>query len=158
MRSWQSIATEAMVSGTIASLLSALMLAACGRVERGSAAAPNSAPSQWIRGEHAAYERRPALRHTALGYCVHHSMSVFWAAIHEACFDRRRGSRSVPRDLRDGVLTAALACLVDYTVTPRRFRPGFEKHLGKRSLLLVYAAFGAGLAIPRLVAQATFRA
>jgi hypothetical protein len=41
---------------------------------------------------------------------------------------------------------ATLACVVDCTVTPPRLTPGYEKRLSRRSLALVYLAFGAGLA------------
>jgi hypothetical protein len=36
---------------------------------------------------------------------------------------------------------------VDYRLTPRRFMPGYERRLSRRSLGAVYAAFGAGLAL-----------
>lgn len=42
--------------------------------------------------------------------------------------------------------TTALACFTDYQLTPPRLRPGFEQRLSRRSLLLVYGAFGIGLA------------
>jgi hypothetical protein len=32
-------------------------------------------------------------------------------------------------------------------VTPRRFRPGFEKHVNRKGMIAVYTAFPAGLAI-----------
>jgi hypothetical protein len=50
----------------------------------------------------------------------------------------------------DAALVAGLACLVDYTITPPRFTPGFEKRLSKPALAAVYAAFGAGLAAAAL--------
>jgi hypothetical protein len=46
--------------------------------------------------------------------------------------------------------TAAFALLVDYKLTPSRFKPGFEKHLSRPSIALVYAAFGIGLAAREL--------
>jgi hypothetical protein len=41
--------------------------------------------------------------------------------------------------------TAAVACFVDYRVARGRFQPGFEKHLDRGSLTLVYASFALGL-------------
>jgi hypothetical protein len=40
---------------------------------------------------------------------------------------------------------ATLANIVDYKLTPKRLTPGFEKHLSRGSLALVYTAFGLGL-------------
>jgi hypothetical protein len=41
---------------------------------------------------------------------------------------------------------SAVACFTDYQLTPPRLRPGFEERLSRTSLLMVYLAFGAGLA------------
>jgi hypothetical protein len=51
-------------------------------------------------------------------------------------------------------ISASLACLVDYTCTPPRFRPGFEKRLSLPSLALAYIAFAAGLAGAALIRPA----
>ena len=40
---------------------------------------------------------------------------------------------------------ATIANIVDYKLTPKRLTPGFEKHLSRGSLALVYTAFGLGL-------------
>ena len=37
----------------------------------------------------------------------------------------------------------------DYTVTPRRFTPGWELVLSKRSMALVYGAMAAGFWVTR---------
>ena len=34
--------------------------------------------------------------------------------------------------------------VVDYYLTPRRFRPGFRKHVRTRSMFAIYGAFGFG--------------
>ena len=135
-----------MESGTVASLTSTAALTLLGWLEERRPAAPNNGPSQWIWGEAEAYEKRPTLRHTLVGYGVHQATSVFWAMVHVKVF----GASDVPsirgETLVKGLITAGLALLVDYTITPRRFRPGFDKHLSKPSVAIVYAAFGFGLA------------
>lgn len=40
---------------------------------------------------------------------------------------------------------ATLAYLVDYHVVPRRLSPGFERHIGKRGMLLTYSSIALGL-------------
>jgi hypothetical protein len=146
MASWKAAFGRALITGTTASVLSAAMLAICGRIERGTAAGPNNGPSQWIWGEHAAYERRATLRNTAVGYAIHHLMSIGWATLHEKHAVDPTAGKSLARRLAECAATSAFACFVDYRIAPRRLRPGFEKQLGKTSLFLVYAAFAVGLA------------
>lgn len=138
---------RALVSGATASAASTAVLAVAGRVENGRAAAPTNATSHWLWGEHATHVDRPTLRHTLVGYAIHHAASVFWALFYER---RRRRGESAGRVVTDAAVVAGLACLVDYTVTPPRFTPGFEKRLSKPALVAVYAAFGAGLAAAAL--------
>jgi hypothetical protein len=153
----QSVARSALVCGTSASLLSAAALALCSKLEEGHAAGGINGPSQWLWGEAEAYTKRATLRHTAAGYTIHHLTSIFWAGLHELAFGRRHpGQRrkSVPRLLAEAAATTATAYVVDYHLTPRRFQPGFEKHMGGLSMVAVYAAFGAGLAGAAIVREA----
>ena len=124
-------------SGTAASIASALVLALAGRREVGSAATPLNGPSQWVWGRHAPYQDGFDVRHTVVGYGIHHLASLFWAAFYE----RTRGG------LPAAIATSAVACVVDYRCTPQRFTPGFEKRLSRLALLATYAAFAAGLAL-----------
>jgi hypothetical protein len=50
-------------------------------------------------------------------------------------------------------VVAAIANVVDFKLTPQRLTPGFEKHLSKRSLAIVYVSFAAGLAAAAYVRQ-----
>ena len=50
------------------------------------------------------------------------------------------------------VTAAAVACFVDYRLTPRRLTPGFEHRLSSKALLAVYACFAVGLAIGSMAA------
>jgi hypothetical protein len=50
-------------------------------------------------------------------------------------------------------MASAIACAVDYTSTPKRLTPGFEHHLSKGSMGLVYACFALGLAAGCLLAN-----
>jgi hypothetical protein len=50
-------------------------------------------------------------------------------------------------------ITTAIAYAVDFYLIPKRFTPGFENRLSKKSLLLVYGIFALGLAIPALLAR-----
>lgn len=87
------------------------------------------------------------MRHTLLGYAIHHAMAIFWALPFEAVLARARPAAARRYRLAAALATAGIACFVDYRLTPRRLRPGFEKQLGRGSLALVYLAFGIGLGL-----------
>lgn len=116
------------------------------QTRRGSAAGPLNGPSQWLWGEKEAYTRQATLRHTAVGYTIHHVTSVGWATLHERAFGMTASPKSTGRHCVEAAATTAVAYYVDYHLTPSRFRPGFKKHLGPLSILLVYASFAGGLA------------
>jgi hypothetical protein len=143
--SWPSAARRALVSGSIASLLSTATLAACARLENRRVSGPINGPSQWLWGRHAAHARRPSVRHTLLGHAVHHVCACGWALLHER-FLRGSNDPASGRIVK-AAATAAVASFVDYRVVPKRFQPGFDVHLSKPSLFAAYAAFAVGLAI-----------
>jgi hypothetical protein len=137
-------ARRALVSGSVASVLSTAALAACGRLENDDASGPVNGPSQWLWGRWAARVRGPSVRHTLLGHAVHHVCACGWALLYERWVARDEPLHTHKR-LAKAAATAALASFVDYQVAPKRLRPGFEMQLTKPSLLVVYAAFAVGL-------------
>lgn len=131
------------VSGTIAAVLSSVVVAACSACEASTAFAGVNATSQWLWGQRAKRHVRPSWRYTAVGYLVHHASSLWWAGVYEGWNLRRPAPAIVSAARAAAVATAA--GMVDYTITPKRFRPGFERHISRPSIALVYAAFGLGL-------------
>jgi hypothetical protein len=144
-----STVAAAALSGSAASAASSAVLALAGSVENDSAAAPTNATSHWLWGREAYRKNGFSLRHTLAGYAIHHSMSVFWALVYEAVLGPQR-LKPVGSVVGNAVLVSAAACLIDYTVTPKRLTPGFEARLSRKSMALVYAAFAAGLAAATL--------
>ena len=142
-----------LVAGTLASLASTAALMLCGRREAGSMVAPTNATSHWLWGDQAFEVRRPTLKHTALGYATHHASAIFWALIYGWLHASRHPAQSAPAALASAGAATALACAVDYTIVPHRLMPGFEHHLSKRSLGVVYGLFAVGLAAGCLLAQ-----
>jgi hypothetical protein len=139
-------ARRALVSGASASVCSAVALSVCSRIEEGSFAGGLNGPSQWLWGEAEAYTREASVRHTAAGYGIHHATSVFWATLYERAFGEP-GERKTPlRRCAEAALSSVGAYVVDYYLTPRRLRPGFEKHVSAPSMFAVYGAFAFGLA------------
>jgi hypothetical protein len=147
---WRRAGRAALVSGSAASACSAVALAIGGAREEGSAAGPLNGPSQWAWGAREARTTEVTLRHTLLGYSIHHLSSLFWATLHERAFPARESPQHAMRAAAQAIVTAALAYVVDYHVVPRRLRPGFRKHVGPVSIFVSYAAFATGLALARV--------
>ncbi|MCE7031494.1 hypothetical protein LY625_02450 [Lysobacter sp. GX 14042] len=133
-------AARVMAGGSIASMLSIIVAGVLARRRTGSLASAPNATSHWIWGERAGRRHQVTLRHTALGYAIHHASSMWWACFHEAGLDRTR----VPAWVLAPAM-GAVALVVDYTVVPRRLTPGFDRHLSRTALVSVYVAFSAGL-------------
>jgi hypothetical protein len=142
-------------------VLSAVALAVCSKLEEGSAAGALNGPSQWIWGEREAHTRRATLRHTLVGYLIHHGTSIMWALGYEHVFGRgrERALDRVPASqiVAEAAGTAIVAYCVDYYFTPRRLRPGFKKHLGPAGIFAGYAAFALGLALTTLARRRAIR-
>lgn len=142
-------ALRAMVTGSVASVASTLALALLGQRKMGKPAAMTNATSHWLWGDSAFEAYEPSLKHTAIGYVTHHASAIFWATLLESLLKRRAPT---PTEVAGkAALTTAIAATVDYGLTPPRLRPGFERHLSRGSLALVFAVFGAGLAAGALL-------
>jgi hypothetical protein len=146
MNDWKKTLEEGLLSGTIAALLSAGVLAIAGRREAGSAVAPTNAESHWLWGDESLREDRPTLKHTLTGAVTHHLSSIFWATLYAAIAGRGR-KRSVGEALAGGVATSVTAAVVDYGLMPKRLTPGFEHRVSKTSTAAALGAIGVGVAI-----------
>jgi hypothetical protein len=84
-------------------------------------------------------------RNTAVGFAIHTAASIWWAAFFEGLLGRhaRRGGGAA---IVAGAAMAAVAYAVDYAVVGKRFQPGFERYLSRRSMFAVYAALALGFA------------
>lgn len=153
MKNWQEAIRDGTISGGVASLVSTAVLGRRGERENGTPYAPTNAISHWFWGDRAARHDEPSARYTALGYAIHHASSTLWAVLYEKWFGEAAEHGKIGRALAGGAAVAGLACFVDYKLTPQRLQPGFEKRLSTPSLFLVYAAFGAGLALRGLAAS-----
>ena len=138
---------QALVSGAVASVLSTAVLALCGQIENRRPAGPINGPSQWVYGRRAARVRQPSLRHTLTGFLVHHAMATGWAFLHERAFGEHKAQQPFSKRLSRAAVTASAANIVDFQLTPKRLRPGFETQLSRKSLFAVYATFAIGLAL-----------
>lgn len=143
---WKPVLSQGAVAGSLAALASTVALAMAGRRQAGSAAAPINAVSHWYWGDEAFQHKEADLSHTVVGYLTHHGAAVFWASLYAAVAHDQAQTRTVQGVLKGALATSALACFVDYRLTPKRLVPGYEQHLSRRALAGVYAAFAMGLA------------
>ena len=143
------ILSRAIVSGSVASVTSTLALAAVALAEGKGAAQPLNATSHWLNGDGAAKISGADAGHTLVGLGTHCTATVFWALFFEAWL-AARPTRNPAVVVGRAAAIAALAAAVDYTITPKRFTPGWELVLSKRAMALVYAAMAAGFAAAAL--------
>jgi len=150
VKTWTEAVGAGAASGSWAAVISAGALAVCAALEGSRPLSPLNGPSQWVWGQRAARRTRVTVRHTALGYVIHHASAVMWAVLHEKMHGAVRARTSIQAELARAGATTAIAAFVDYGLTPRRFQPGFDKHLSPVSIAAVYAAFALGLAAARM--------
>jgi hypothetical protein len=143
---WKSVWKQGLVAGSLGSAASTLALVAAGRREARSGFAPVNAVSHWYWGDRAFHRPKANLRHTAMGYLTHHGASVFWATAYAAATRGSETARSLPGIALGAAATSAIACFVDYRLTPKRLTPGFEHEISRPSMAGVYAAMAVGLA------------
>jgi hypothetical protein len=153
MEPWKTALQRGLVGGATSSLLSTAALAALGKREAGSAYAPTNAVSHWIYGDKATRHHGPSARYTLPGYLIHHGSAMFWAVIFERLCGGLLDRKNTALTLGVGTAASAVACFVDYQLTPDRLKPGYERHLSRPSLAVVYGAFGVGLAIGAMASR-----
>lgn len=148
---WVPALKEGLVAGSLASLLSTAVLAGAGRRETGSAFAPINAVSHWVWGDEALRVDAPTWRHTALGLLTNHAAAIFWAVLYAKFTQRTRWAGTLPGAVLGGIATSAAASAIDYTVVPKRLTPGYEHRLSTTSMVGVFGAIAAGIAIGSLL-------
>lgn len=151
---WKQALREGAVSGSVASVLSAAALVLEARREAGAPAAGLNAISHWIWDTPALHEDCASARHTMSGYLIHHAASIWWGTWHARLWGARPAAKRPVPALLGAAAASAIACAVDYRMTPERLTPGFEHRLSSRALFAVYAAFALGLALGSLAVPA----
>jgi hypothetical protein len=141
---WTRIGLSALVTGTVASVLSTGVLALLAKRENKSVFQPTNATSHWLHGDRAARRRGFDTAHTVVGYATHHASALFWALPFEMWL-ASRPRRNTGELFRDACAMSAIAAAIDYGVVPKRLTPGWELVLSKRSLAATYGAMALGL-------------
>ena len=151
-----TILRDGVISGGCATIGSTMALAAAARMENKAAVRPVNATSHWLNGDGAGVRESVDGIHTGVGFLTNAAASIFWAAFFEAWRVTREPAAPLPM-LRDALAMSAIAAAVDYGATPRRFTPGWELVLSRRSMALAYGGLAAGLAMGALLTQARRR-
>jgi hypothetical protein len=145
-----------LVTGGVAALLSGVTAALCGRMEGHGATRPINAISHIAWGGPPPADEGAAGENTAIGIGLHAGASVFWATFFEGVFGRAARQSRLAAWL-GGAAISASAFMTDYYLVSKRFRPGYEAYLSRRSLFAVYAALAAGFAIAARLTAPTDR-
>ncbi|MCQ4191423.1 hypothetical protein [Methylocystis suflitae] len=145
MEKLSRIGLSALVTGSVASVISTAALAALAKLEGRGALEPTNATSHWLWGRKSRGRRDVDVAHTAVGYATHHASAVFWALPFEAWL-AMQPPRSTFELIGDAAMMSGIAATVDYGVAPKRITPGWELALSDRSMVAAFAALAVGLA------------
>lgn len=144
-----TILFRALITGSIASAVSAAVLGLLAKAEGKDVVQPINATSHWLHGEDAGTVTAIDLEHTGTGYATHHAATVFWAALFEILQSASPGQQP-GKAIRNAALVSTIAAIVDYGFVPKRLTPGWEGPLPIRS---VAGGMAFGLAIGGLVSR-----
>lgn len=146
MDNWKTAVAKGMAPGALASVASTVALALCSKKESGHMFAGANAISHWLWGDKAFRRNAPTWKYTLVGYGIHHASSWLWGGLFEQAAGKVLARKSPGATLAASAAATAVACFVDYQLTPKRLRPGFEQRVSRGALALVYGAFALGLA------------
>ena len=144
MRKWSRIGLSALVTGSVASVISTAALATLAKLEGKGALEPTNATSHWLWGRRSRGWRHADVEHTVVGYATHHASAIFWAFMLEAWL-AAQPPRSTAELFGDAAAVSGVAATVDYGAAPRRITPGWELALSDRSMIAAFAALAFGL-------------
>ena len=141
-----------LITGSVASAVSTVTLAALAKMEGKPAAQPLNSTSHWLHGDNAARVGEVDAAHTGVGLATHHASALFWTLPFEAWLAVRPPQSPIEL-LRDAAVMSTIAAVVDYGITPKRLTPGWELTLSRQSMLGAFAGLALGLAAGAYVSQ-----
>jgi len=109
---------------------------------------PINAISHIVWGPQAAAQQRFTAKYTGSGLLLNALACGFWGWLYGVMGRYRPAPHSYSRSAGRGIVVAALAYITDYYLVPRRFTPGFELSLTRRSFPWLYGALAVGLILP----------
>ena len=134
------------MTGTIAALLSAIVLGIYSAVKGLPSWMPLNATSHVWHGPAAAQVAAITWSHTAFGTAIHIASAFFWAAVAIVLLWMVGNARTGAAWMV-GLGTAALAGVIDYGLMPSRLTPGWELVLPSSGVVAGFVALGVGIAL-----------
>ena len=102
-------------------------------------------------GDEAFKESQPSLKYTGTALLLNEVSIAGWAYLHEWLFAKARRQGRGDICALGAIGVSALAYIIDYHAVPERFKPGFERHLQPKSLLLIYSFLALSLMASDLI-------
>jgi hypothetical protein len=103
------------------------------QIEGQSGWGPINAISHIVWGPQAAAQQRFTAKYTGSGLLLNALASGFWGWLYGVMGRYSAAPNSYSRSAGRGIVVAAVASITDYYLVPRRFTPGFELSLTRRS-------------------------
>jgi hypothetical protein len=142
----KQMAANTLLVGSVSTVTTTVAAIMGGLIDAGKGLAPLNAISHIAWGGDPPAHGGKWQINSWMGLLLHAGASVFWAAMFESFFGRY--ARQTPgRISAASAATAAAAYITDYYVVSKRFRPGYEAYLSRKSMFGVYAALAAGIAL-----------
>ncbi|MBT1515406.1 hypothetical protein KIP88_33515 [Bradyrhizobium sp. SRL28] len=144
--------SSSLITGSVASAVSTITLAALAKLEGKHAAQPLNSTSHWLHGDNASRVGGVDADHTGAGFATHHASALFWALPFETWLAVRPPQSSIEL-LRNAAVMSAIAAVVDYGIIPKRLTPGWELTLSRQSMAGAFAGLALGLAAGAYVSR-----
>jgi hypothetical protein len=93
----------------------------------------------------------PSLRHTLTAVATQQLAGLFWSTLYHRVRGPQAAAPTLAEAVAGGVATAATAALVDYTIVPKRFTPGYEHRLSTPAMVATFACLAAGFALGEML-------
>lgn len=133
-------------TAAIATAATSAVLMLASRSEIGSPWAAFNSICHMVDGDDRDFPHEFSARETLLGAGLNASAIGTWAVLYEGLL----GGVPLPSSSFWAAVATAGIWLVDYRLVPKRFTPGFENRLSKRSIALAYLALAASFALTPL--------
>lgn len=140
-------------SGCLSGLAVTAAAAWRARAEGQSGWKPINGISHILWGPRAATEQHFTAQYTGSGLLLNAVACGFWGWLYGVIGQSKPAPHSYSQSAGRGIAVAALAYVTDYYLVPRRFTPGFELSLSRRSFPWLYGALAVGLILPDYLAR-----
>lgn len=141
--------SRTLLASAVTSAATTAALCLLSRQDTGHPAAALNATSHILWGDKAAKKNEWDIRHTLAGGLLNAGAMGLWSLVQTLL----PTPRSAWGAARNAGLVTALAYATDYHVVPRRFTPGFELRLSRKSLFGAYAVMAGALALSAFVTR-----